>query len=92
MYERTIFVQRGLINDLATVVDELLAELLRKLVSLATLRVALIDVVLHVRDQVGIRTVHDGNAASSDLTVDGSKAAEDDVVEHEQSILANPVP
>ena len=82
----------GLINDLATVVDELLAELLRKLVSLATLRVALVDVVLHVRDQVGIRTVHDGNAASGNLTIDGSQAAEDDVVEHEQSVLSNPVP
>ena len=75
----TILVQRRLVDHLATVVDELLAELLREPVSLATARVALVDVVLHVGNELWVGTVHDGDATSGDLTVDRGEAAEDDV-------------
>ena len=36
--------------------------------------------------------VHNGNATRSDLMINGSKAAEENVVEHKDSILPNPVP
>ena len=88
----TVFVEGWFSDDLMTVVDKLLAELLRELVGLSALRIALIDVVLHVRNQVGIRTVHDRNAARGDLTIDSGEATKDDVIEHEKSVLTNPVP
>ena len=88
----TIFVQRWLADDFATVVDQLLAELLRQAVCLAALRVALVNVVLHVCEEFGIRTVHDLDATRGDLTIDSGEATKDDVVEHEKGILTDPVP
>ena len=88
----TIFVQRRLRDDLTAVVDQLLAELFGKLVGLATLRVALIDIVLHIGDEFGVSTVHDLDAASSNFSIDSGEATKDDVVEHEKGILTDPVP
>ena len=90
--QHTVSVQRRLADDLATVVDKLLAELLREPVGLPTRRVALVDVVLHVFEKVGVGAVHDGNAASGDLAVDGGETSEDDIVEHEKRVLTDPVP
>jgi hypothetical protein len=39
-----------------------------------------------------IVTVHDGDATRSDLTINGSEAAEKNVVEHKDGVLANSVP
>ena len=88
----TIPVKRRLPNDLATVVDQLLAELLGELVGLAAFSVALVDVVLHVREQVRVGAVQDGNATGGDLAIDSCEATKDDIVEHKESILAHPVP
>jgi hypothetical protein len=40
----------------------------------------------------GIGTLQDCSAMRSDLTIDGGEAAEESVIEHKDSILANPVP
>ncbi|GKT45755.1 uncharacterized protein ColSpa_05936 [Colletotrichum spaethianum] len=79
-------------GDLLAVLDELLSELLGELVSLATLRGAVVNVVLHELDQGGVGAVHDANALAHDLTVDSLETAEDDVVVHVEGILARPVP
>jgi hypothetical protein len=52
----------------------------------------MIDGVLHVSEHLGIGTIEQRNAASSDLAIDSGKPTKDDVVIHEQGILTNPVP
>jgi hypothetical protein len=39
-----------------------------------------------------VGTIHHDQAASGDVTVDGGEATEDDVEEHAESVLTNPVP
>lgn len=79
-------------NSLTTVVNQLLTESLRQLIRLAFRRVNLLDDILHVIHDRRIDPVHDCNTAIGDLAVDGGEAAEDDVVEHHESVLADPVP
>jgi phosphoribosylformylglycinamidine (FGAM) synthase PurS component len=47
---------------------------------------------LHKLDEIGIGTVHDGDTTRSDLTIDGGETAKENVIEHKDSVLANPVP
>jgi hypothetical protein len=47
---------------------------------------------LHKLGEIGIGTVHDGDATRSDLTIDGGEVAEENVIEHKHGILTNPVP
>ena len=53
--------------------------------------VVLIDHKFGRLDEMGISMVHNGNATRSDLMIDGSKAAEENVVKHKDSVLLNPV-
>lgn len=69
-----------------------MAKLLRRCVSLALGRITLIDHKLHKLDEIAIGTVHDGDATRSDLAIDRGEAAEKNVVEHKDGVLANPVP
>ncbi|GJD00729.1 hypothetical protein ColKHC_09554 [Colletotrichum higginsianum] len=80
------------VENLLAVLDELLTELLGKLVGLATLGWAVVNVVLHELDQRGVGAVHDADALADNLTVNGLEAAKDDVVVHVEGILARPVP
>ena len=66
--------------------------MLGELVLFATVRVTMVDVILHIIHEIGIRTVHDSDAASGDFAIDSGETAEDDVVEHEEGILTDPVP
>jgi hypothetical protein len=54
----------------------------RRLCTPEAFRFALVDIVLHVREQVGIRTIEKRNASKRDFPVHGSKATEDNVVIH----------
>jgi len=90
--ELTIFVQRRFVDHFTSVVDELLTKLLRQFVLLAPSFVAVIDVVLHVSQQRGIRPIEEGNRPSRDISINGGESSENDVEVHEQSVLAGPVP
>ncbi len=74
------------------VLDELHAEFLGKLVRLATLGGAVLNVILHEIEQGRVGSVHDADALAHDLSVNGLESAENDVVVHAQGILASPVP
>ena len=67
-------------------------ELLRRFVHRALVGAKLIDGVLHVLQERKVCTVHDQNVTSSNLAINSSQATEDDVVEHEQGVLINPIP
>jgi len=88
----TVFVNWRLPNDFVSVLDELLAGLFRQLISLALRCVTLVEVVLHLSEQVGIGTVVECDVSSGDFTVYSSEATGDDVVVHHESILTNPIP
>jgi phosphoribosylformylglycinamidine (FGAM) synthase PurS component len=88
----TIFVQWRLANNTSAIVEKLLAKFLRSCVRLTLRRVTSIDHKLHEFDEIGVSAVHNGDTAGSDLTVDGSETAEQNIIEHEESILTNPVP
>jgi len=90
--ELAVFVNWRLPNDFASVFNELLAELFRQPINLALPCVTLVDVVLHVSEQVGIGTVKGIDASSSGFTIYSSEATEDDVVVHHESILTNSIP
>lgn len=47
--------------------------------------------ILHIAQHGWVCTVHDLDTLRCDLTIDGSEATEDDVDEHQQSILSDPV-
>ncbi|GJC78128.1 hypothetical protein ColLi_00966 [Colletotrichum liriopes] len=80
------------VENLLAVLDELLTELLGKLVGLTTLRWAVVDVVLHKFDQGGVGAIHNADALAHDLTVNSLEAAEDNVIVHVKGVLARPVP
>ena len=44
--------------------------MLGELVLFATVRVTMVDVILHIIHEIGIRTVHDSDAASGDFAID----------------------
>ena len=89
---RTIFVHGGRSDRLATVVDELLTKLLRKFVSLAFTRVAMVDMILHVSNERRVGSVDNGDTAGSDIPVDSGETSKNDVVEHEEGVLTDPIP
>jgi len=92
MLRLTIFIDRWLSNNLARVVDKLLAKLFRQLVSLALRCIALVDIVLHICKQVRISTVEQSDAARGNFTINSSKATEDNVTKHDERISANALP
>jgi hypothetical protein len=54
-----------------------------------------VDHELHKFDEsheMRIGMVHDGDATCSNFTIDGGEAAEENIIEHENGVLANPVP
>ncbi|TFA99245.1 hypothetical protein CCMA1212_009011 [Trichoderma ghanense] len=75
-----VLVSRRQVQNLLAVLNELLSELLGKLVGLATLSGAVVDVVLHELEELGVGLVHDADALADNLTVDRLESAEDDVV------------
>jgi hypothetical protein len=87
-----VLVDRSNIKNILDVLNELLSKLLGKLVSLASLGGAVVDVVLHEFEKLGVGTVHETDALADNLTVDGLETAENDVEVHAESILASPVP
>ena len=87
-----ILVDRSDVKNFLDVLNELLSKLLGKLVSLASLGGAVVDVVLHEFEELGVGTVHKANALADDLTVDSLEATEDDVEVHVEGILTSPVP
>jgi hypothetical protein len=88
----TILVQQRLTNDTAAVIQKFLTKLLSGCISLALSGIAPIDHKLHEFDEIGIGTVHDGDATGSDLIVDSGEVAEGNIVEHEESVLTDPIP
>jgi hypothetical protein len=48
-----------------------------------------ITAVDHKLDEIGIGTVHGGDAMRSDLTIDGGETAEENVIEHTNGVSAN---
>jgi hypothetical protein len=72
----TIAVKRRLADHFTAVLEKGLTELLRESVVLSELNGSVVDGVLHVVNQAGIGTVHDDQATSGDVTVDGGQAAE----------------
>ena len=88
----TIFVQGRSAQSFAAVIDKLLAELLAELIRLSTGRVAAIDVVLHVFEESIICLIDDSNASRRNVAIDGRDVTVKDVVPHEESVLAYPIP
>jgi hypothetical protein len=74
------------------VIQKFLAKLLCSCVCLTLGGIAAVDHKLHKFDEVGIGTVHDGDATRSDLTINGGEAAGKDVIEHKNGILTYPFP
>ncbi|RUP46911.1 LOW QUALITY PROTEIN: hypothetical protein BC936DRAFT_146379 [Jimgerdemannia flammicorona] len=79
-------------QNLSAVFDQRTTKFLGEPVRLALVLRAGIDMVLHILHQRRIGAVHDVKTPSSNVTVDDSELAKDDVIEHCESILANPVP
>jgi hypothetical protein len=77
---------------MAAVIQKFLTKLLSSCISLALGWIAPIDHKLHEFDEVGIRTVHDGDATGGDLRIDSGEAAEENIIEHEESVLTDPIP
>lgn len=86
----TIFIHGRLSDDFASVVDELLSELLRRLMIFSFLRFTTVDVVLHEFEHIWISMIHESDAPNSSLTIDGGETPEDDAVVHEESIVPDP--
>ena len=91
-WDLTIFINGWVPNDFASVLYKLLAELFCNLMCLAFRCITLIDIVLHIHQQVRIGMVEESDALSDDFTVHSGEVTEDNVVVHDESILANPVP
>ena len=87
-----VLVDRCLIENVLAVLNELQAEILGKLIRLSSFGRAVVDMILHEVKQQRVRSVHDGNASADNFTIDGSQAAENDVVIHAESVLPRPVP
>ncbi len=69
--------------------------LLSSYISLALGGIAPIDHKLHEFNEIGIGTVYDGDSTYStggDLTIDSGEAAKENIVEHEESVLTDPIP
>jgi hypothetical protein len=69
-----------------------LTKLLSSCISLALGWIAPIDHKLHEFDEVGIRTVHNGDATGGDLRIDSGEVAKENIIEHEESVLMDPIP
>src|ERR1700761_449737 len=54
--------------------------------------VTAVDHEFHKLDEIRVGTIHDSDTTSSDFTVHGGKTSKEDIVEHENRILTNPVP
>ncbi|KAI6759685.1 hypothetical protein HG530_010365 [Fusarium avenaceum] len=74
-----ILVHGSDVKNVLAVLNELQSELLGKLVSLASLCGAVVDVVLHEVKELRVGTVHETNALADNLTVNSLEAAEDNV-------------
>uniref|UniRef100_A0A4E9ENN5 Uncharacterized protein n=1 Tax=Gibberella zeae TaxID=5518 RepID=A0A4E9ENN5_GIBZA len=90
--DSNVLVDRSDFKNILDVLNELLSKLLGKLVSLASLGGAVINVVLHEFEKFGVGAVHETDALADNLTIDGLETAEDDVEVHAEGILTSPVP
>ena len=66
--------------------------LLSSYISLALGGIAPIDHKLYEFNEIGIGTVYDGDSTGGDLTIDSGEAAKENIVEHEESVLTDPIP
>jgi len=90
--EGNILVHRGDIKNILAVLNKLLSELLSKLVSLTSLGGAVVDMVLHEVEELGVGSVHETNALANNLTINSLETTEDNIEVHAESVLASPVP
>ena len=51
-----------------------------------------VDHEFHKFDEMGICTVHDGDAMRSNSKIDDGEATEENIIDHENGVLANLVP
>src|SRR6266702_2464553 len=88
----TVLVKRRLANNATAVFQKLMTELPGSCVRLTLRGVTAVDHELHELDEIGVGAIHDSDTTSSDFAVHVSKASEEDIVEHENRVLTNPVP
>src|SRR5688572_19809630 len=90
--KHTVFIQRRFAKHFPRVADELLAEFLSQFVRFALRRIAVIDIVLEELQHIRVSTIEKADTASGNFTIDSGETTKDDVVVHEKSVLAGPVP